>query len=78
MLDNLRNESSFQPDEPEPMEIIQPEHPKPPKRRRSFDQMTGTNARQRFMLALMLLVMVCLLGVILLVFTGKVAIPIQF
>jgi hypothetical protein len=40
--------------------------------------MTGTTARQRFVLALMLLVMVCLLGIILLVVTGKVVLPIQF
>ena len=44
MLDNLRNESSFQPEEEEPQELIQPEKPKkPPKPRRSFDQVTGTN-----------------------------------
>jgi hypothetical protein len=78
MLDNLRNQSSFQPDEEESQETIQPEQPKPPKKRRSFDKMTGTTARQRFVLALMLLVMVCLLGIILLVVTGKVVLPIQF
>lgn len=79
MLDNLRNQSSFQPDEEEPQELVQPEKPKkPPRPRRSFDQVTGTTAKQRLVLAVMLLVMVCLLGVILLVITGKVVPPIQF
>jgi hypothetical protein len=77
MLDNLRNQASFQPDEEEkPPETSQPEKPKPRKPRRSFDQVTGTNDKQRLMLAVMLLVMVCLLGVILLVITGKVIPPI--
>jgi hypothetical protein len=76
MLDNLRNQSSFQPDEEEPQDLVQPEKPKkPPKPRRSFDQATGTNAKQRLVLAVMLLVMVCLLGVILLVVTGKIVLP---
>jgi hypothetical protein len=76
MLDNLRNESSFQPEEEEPQELIQPEKTKkPPRPRRSFDQLTGTNAKQRLVLAVMLLVMVCLLGVILLVVTGKIVLP---
>lgn len=79
MLDNLRNQSSFQPDEEEPQELVQPEKTKKlPTRHRSFDQVTGTTAQQRLVLAVMLLVMVCLLGVILLVITGKVVPPIQF
>ena len=47
MLDNLRDQASFKPEEEEPPEIPQPEKPKPPKPRRSFDQMTGTTAQQR-------------------------------
>ncbi len=48
--------------------------PKPPRsvnRVRSFDQITGMTAQQRFILAVMLLVMVCLLGTMFLVITGK-------
>jgi hypothetical protein len=78
MLDNLRSQTSFQPDE-EPPAPIQPQKPKrrrqPP---RSLDQITGMKAPQRFMLAVMLLMMVCLLGVILLVITGKVVPPLSF
>ena len=78
MLDNLRKESSFQPGEEEFPDAIQLEEPKPPKRSRSFDQLTGTTGKQRFFLALMLLLMVCLLGIVLVVFTGKVFLPIRF
>jgi hypothetical protein len=74
MLDNLRNQASFQPDE-EPLPTSLPEAPKPPKPRRTFDQMTGMTAQQRFMLSVMLLVMACLLGVIFLVIMGKVILP---
>ena len=74
MLDNLRNEASFQPDEEEPVEA-QPVQPKPSKPSRSFDQMTGTTDRQRLMLAVMLFVMVLLLGVLFLVMTGTVMLP---
>jgi hypothetical protein len=74
MLDNLRNQATFKPEE-EPEEPIRPEKPKLRKRRRSFNQVTHTTDKQRLMLAIMLLVMVCLLGVILLVFTGKVVLP---
>lgn len=74
MLDNLRDQTSFQPEE-EPLPADAPEQPKPRKRRRSLNQMTGMTAQQRFMLSLMLLVMVCLLGVVFLVITGKVVLP---
>ena len=75
MLDNLRNETSFQPEEEEPFTPNTIEKPKPRKRRRSFDKITGTTGPQRFMLSLMLLVMVCLLGVLLLLVTRKVVLP---
>jgi hypothetical protein len=83
MLDNLRNQASFQ-EEEEPLDSNAPKPPKPPKPpkrpkspksprpRRSFDQMTGMTAQQRFALAVMLLVTVCLLGVMLLFISGKV------
>jgi hypothetical protein len=75
MLDNLRNQATFEPGEEEQPEIIQPEPPKPPQPRRSFDKMTGTTDKQRLMLAIMLFIMVCLLGVILLVITGRWILP---
>jgi hypothetical protein len=78
MLDNLRNQASFTPDEEEPDESSKPEEPKPPKPHRSIDQITGTTDKQRLMLAVMLLVMVCLLGSIFLLMTGKVVLPISY
>jgi len=83
MLENLRDESSFQPDE-EPAEseakkktkpLKKPKPPKQPRQHRphrSLDQITGMTALQRFVLAAMLLVMVCLLGTMMLLMTGKV------
>jgi hypothetical protein len=77
MLDNLRDQSSGTPffKEEEPVPETPEQKPKKVVRRRgrrTFDQVTGTSAFQRFVLAVMLLVMVCLLGVMLLVFTGKI------
>jgi hypothetical protein len=75
MLDNLRNQATFEPGEEEQAETGQPEQFKPPQPRRSIDQMTGTSDKQRLMLAIMVLLIVCLLGVLLLVFTGKWILP---
>jgi hypothetical protein len=68
MLDNLRDQISFQ-EEAEPLD---PKAPKPPKPRRSFDQITGMTAQQRFALAVILTIVVSLLGAMLLVISGKV------
>jgi hypothetical protein len=75
MFDNLRNEAGFIEEEEPAEEVVQP---KPSavrrvyKRPRTFDQLTGTTPFQRFVLASMLLVMVCLIGVTLLLLTEKV------
>lgn len=78
MLDNLRDQTSFQPGEKEPLPVGAPEQSKGRKRRRSSNQKADKTAQQRFVLSLMLLVMVCLLGVVLLVVTGKVVLPFGF
>jgi uncharacterized membrane protein SpoIIM required for sporulation len=70
MLDNLRDQASFQEDEG-PKDPNAPKPPKPPKPRRSFDQIISMTAPQRFTLAVMLSIMVCLLGMILLFVSGK-------
>jgi hypothetical protein len=85
MLDNLRDQASFKEVE-EPPDTNTPDTPKPPKPpkrsklrmprmprmpRRSLDQITGMTAQQRFALAVMLLVIVCLLGTMLLLISGK-------
>ena len=75
MLDNLRNQSGdtpfFQEEEPQPES--EDKKPKVVHHRSgwTFDQLTGTTAFQRFILALMLFVMICLIGFMLLVLTGK-------
>jgi hypothetical protein len=70
MLDNLRDQASFQ--EEEISELDAPQASKPIKRKRSFDQVTGMTAQQRFILAVMLLVIICLLGTMFLVIAGKI------
>jgi hypothetical protein len=78
MFDNLRQEAGFIEDE-EPADDVQvgtgkKQRPARPvsRRRRTFDQITGTTPFQRFILACMLFMTVCLLGVALLLFTGKI------
>ena len=76
MLDNLRDQAAqspmFQEQAPKP-EL--PDQPKPPKARRSFDQVTGMTALQRFTLVFMLFIIVLLVGVTLLILTNKVVLP---
>ncbi len=82
MLDNLRDQASFQDEKqpPDQIKIKEPKPPKPPKppgprqRRqyRSFDDITHMSARQRFALAVMLLIIVTLLGTMLLIISGKI------
>jgi hypothetical protein len=69
MLNDLRDQTSFQEDEPIPDAA---QNSQPAKRTRTFDQMTGMNAQQRFMLSVMLVTMLCLLGLMGLVVTGKI------
>lgn len=78
MLDNFRkqtDESEFFKEEEPALEISRLNPAPAPRRARTFDQITGTTAFQRFVLSVMFLVMVCLLGVMLLVLTGKVIVP---
>ena len=80
MLDNLRNQASFQ-EEEEPIDHKPPKPPKQPKppkstkARRSLDQVTGMTAPQRFALVLMLFFIICLFGTMLLLISGKVVLP---
>ena len=70
MLDNLRDQATFQEDE----EFLKSEAaklPKPRRPRRSFDQITGMTAQQRFGLVIMLALMVCVLGAMFLFLSGK-------
>ncbi len=71
MLDNLRDQASFQ-EEEEPLDPDAPKPPKLRKPRRSLDQITHMTAQQRFALAVMAIVIVFLLGTLLLVISGKI------
>lgn len=73
MLDNLREQSDdsfFKEEEPTPETPEQ--KPGKIRRRRTFDQVTGMTAFQRFVLSVMFFLTICLLGFMLLVFTGKI------
>jgi hypothetical protein len=71
MLDNIRDQASFQDDEEEADDLNELNPPKTRKPRQSFDQIIGMSAMQRFALAVILLVMVCLLGTMFLLLSGK-------
>lgn len=74
MLDDLRNSaasSSFQPEEeptPSPSERAR-------RRARKTSTFLGMTASQRFVVALMVLMMTCVLGAFLLLVTEKIALP---
>jgi hypothetical protein len=76
MLDNLRDQASSSPyfqqdDEP----IEEPQGPVALPPRRSIDQITGMTPQQRFIIAIMMLVIVCLLGAMFLMVTGRFFLP---
>jgi hypothetical protein len=75
MLDNLRDQAASSPffQEEEPLPEPVPEGPPP---RKTLDQMIGMNTQQRLIIALMLLVVVCLLGTMMLLVTGRFVLPI--
>ena len=71
MLDNLREQSSFQ-EESEPLKPPKKtRQPRVRKPSRSLDEITHMTAAQRFTVSIMLLVIVILLGAMLLVISGK-------
>ena len=73
MLDNLRNQATFT--EEEPLESEAPGPNRQRRKRHGFDQITGTTAPQRFFLAVMLAIVVCLMGTALLFLSGKIVFP---
>ncbi|NTW10727.1 MAG: hypothetical protein HGA26_05135 [Chlorobiaceae bacterium] len=67
MLDDLRNSSSFIEEEP-PVE----EEPQPKRfTQRKKETFLGMTAQQRFIIAFMMMIAVCVLGVMLLLITGR-------
>ncbi len=73
MLDDLRNSSTFEEEEPQQP----PETPvvQPHMARRKRGPFLGMTPSQRFFLALMLFMMVCVLGVGALLLTGAMVLP---
>jgi hypothetical protein len=82
MLDNLRDqpdaaifEESDEDKKAKAAPIRSMEKPKKVRVHRTFDQVTGMNAFQRFTLVVMLFMTICLLGFMLLILTGKIYLP---
>lgn len=76
MFDNLRDQAASSPYFQQEDELIEERQlPGMPPPRRTLDQITGMTAQQRFMVAAMLLMVVCLLGTISLIVLGKMALP---
>lgn len=77
MLDNLRDQAAqseyFQ--EEEVPAFDEPAVVQRRPARRNLDQVTGMTAQQRFLLAFMLLILVCLLGTMFLLIMGRVVPP---
>lgn len=76
MLDNLRNDSVFKPEE-EPAPQV-PVTRTRRRSRRSIDQITGMSAGQRLIISIMLLVMVSIMGFILMIVLGIIVPPFLF
>jgi hypothetical protein len=70
MLNDLRDQAASSQFEEG---VIPIQEVKPPKR--SLSQVLSMNAKQRFILSMMLLFVVCLLGVMCLLVTGKLVPP---
>ena len=70
MLDNLRDQAAsspyFQEEEPIVEQVLEAPPPK-----KTIDQISGMTAKQRFIISVMLLIVVCLLGVMALLVTGR-------
>jgi uncharacterized membrane protein len=71
MLDNLRDQASFE-EEKNPPNSKKTREPRQRRQYRSVDEITHMTASQRFALAFMLLIIVTLLGTLLLIFYGKI------
>lgn len=78
MLDDLRNSASSgytpQP-EATPPPMPQPSEALPPPTRRTSEPFLGMTAGQRFIIALFLLLIACILGTFCLLVTGKIWLP---
>ena len=85
MFDGLRNDASNSSGFDEPVEFFPddkpPETPRsaPAKsaRRKSPGKFLGMTAQQRFFLAVMLMITVCLLGTMCMLVTGRFVLPLQ-
>jgi hypothetical protein len=76
MIDNLRSQSAFQPEEEPAPQVPRPRRSQ--RSRRSIDQITGMSAGQRLIISILLLVMVCIMGFILMIVMGIIVPPFLF
>ena len=81
MFDGLRNEAPKSSDFNEPVEFFPDETPpvtksRPaPKKRKSSGKFLGMTPQQRFLLAVMLMITVCLMGSMCMLITGRFVLP---
>lgn len=75
MLDNLRDQAASSPFfQQEEIPMAEQAAAAPPPRK-TLDRLTGMNAQQRLILAVMLFVVVCLMGTLMLLVTGRFVLP---
>ena len=81
MFDGLRNDASKSSDFNESVEFFPDEIPAAspsraaPKQRKSSGKFLGMTPQQRFLLAVMLMITVCLLGTLCMLVTGRFVLP---
>ena len=75
MLDDLRNSSSFEEEEPSEVQEEQPSEPTTRRARVQKEPFLGLTAQQRFILSFILFLMTCVLGVLALVVFDKIYLP---
>ena len=72
MFDNLREQANSSPFYEEEAQFQQAATPAPPVVRRTPGRLLGMTATQRFVLVVMLMLIICLLGSMALLITGKI------
>jgi hypothetical protein len=73
MFDGLRKDASDTSGFDEPAELFPEDKPAAPVRRKKRGQFLGMTAQQRFLIAVMLMIAVCLLGAMCMLITEKFA-----
>jgi hypothetical protein len=72
MFDGLRNDASDTSGFDEQVEFFPEDKPAAPVRRRKSGQFLGMTAQQRLLIAVMLMIAMCVLGMMCMLITGKI------